>query len=265
MRLSQAHFTLLETCPRKFQHTYIEQMGVPLAPEQQERLSWGQQFHWIMQQREIGLPVELLVAEETQLRSWLTAFMEASATILPVGPVAPLFRQSEHLRTLEWAGHVLTVVYDLILLMPEQAQILDWKTYAKPQNSDGLRDHWQTRLYLFALAETSDYRPDQISLTYWFFETASGESPPALQSLKFRYDRTQHAQTQTQLTHLLTQLTTWLSDYEEQGKAFPQVPETLGRCERCPFALRCQRGAFLAESRLLPPLPTLVDIPEIPL
>ena len=41
MRLSQGQLNLLERCPRQFQHTYLEQLGSPINPEQQERQTWG--------------------------------------------------------------------------------------------------------------------------------------------------------------------------------------------------------------------------------
>jgi PD-(D/E)XK nuclease superfamily len=274
MRLSQGQLTLLETCPRKFQHTYIEQMGAPLDPEQQLRLSWGNRFHLVMQQAELGLPVAALVQEDAQLKRWFAAFSAAAAQI--GGDAPPIVRQSEQVRTLEWAGHLLTVVYDLVICTADHAEILDWKTYPKPQQPQALQRSWQTRLYPFVLAETSDYAPQDIAMRYWFFQVAadrpSGSAFPSLeqaqspepQSLKFSYDRTQHQKTQRDLTQLLTQLTDWLAAYEK-GTDFPQVPEAAGHCATCSFAVRCQRGR--GEDRAIGPvpLPALADIPEIPL
>jgi len=57
LRLSQGHLNLLETCPRKFQHTYLEQLNSPANPEHEERQTLGSRFHLLMQQREMGLPI----------------------------------------------------------------------------------------------------------------------------------------------------------------------------------------------------------------
>jgi PD-(D/E)XK nuclease superfamily len=262
MRLSQAQLTLLETCPRKFQHLYIEQLGSPLDAEQQLRLSLGQRFHLVMQQAEMGLPVAPLVQADANLAHWFTAFMSAAPQIW--GDAPAIVRQAEQVRTLAWAGHLLTVVYDLVILTVDRAQILDWKTYPQPPRPQTLQRSWQTRLYPFVLAETSDYAPEQITMIYWFFQAAGDQAAiPTPQSLKFSYDRTQHQVTDHDLTRLLTQLTSWLSAYEANGTAFPQVPVEAGHCASCNFAIRCQR---LGQETIEPvPLPTLADIPEVAL
>jgi hypothetical protein len=67
-------------------------------------------------------------------------------------------------------NYLLTVIYDLILLESDRAVIFDWKTYLKPIDADKLAKNWQTRLYLYVLAETSAYPPDSLSMTYWFVQ-----------------------------------------------------------------------------------------------
>ncbi|KAM3093269.1 PD-(D/E)XK nuclease family protein [Phormidesmis sp. 146-35] len=258
MRLSQGQLNLLETCPRKFQHTYLEQLGAPTTPDQQARLMLGSRFHSLMQQWEMGLPVEPFIREDEQLNQWFTAFVGAAPRILELE--APTFRQSEHQRTLEVEGHLLTVVYDLLVMSDSQAQILDWKTYPKPLKSRQLAENWQTRLYPFVLAETSHYDPGQISMTYWFFQSKSGEDADP-QSLKFSYSSTTHQQTQRDLTQLLQRLSGWIDRYE-QGESFPQVAEGSKQCADCSFATRCQRGDG-EESTVR--LPNFAEIQEIPL
>lgn len=261
MRLSQAQLNLLETCPRKFQHTYLEQLNSPISPEQQAGLTWGSQFHLLMQQRELGLPIEPILATDEQLRQWFMAFVSVVPELQP-DRVAAGFRQSEHQRSLEFSGHLLTVIYDLILLNTDQAEILDWKTYPKPTQSQSLAKNWQTRLYRFVLAETSDYLPEQIAMTYWFVQSRSptGEANP--QCLRFAYSQEQHEQTRRDLTQLFNHLDRWLAAYPRQE--FPQVPETSRECDRCHFALRCQRqqtdeASWFSGDRL----PTLAEIEEV--
>lgn len=268
MRLSQGQLNLLETCPRKFQHTYLEQLASPTTPDQQERLSLGSRFHQLMQQWELGLPVEPLIVEDEQLRQWFDAFVAAAPTILKLNAdrAAPevnslSFRQSEHQRTLIFEGHLLTVVYDLLILSQQQAQILDWKTYPKPQQSKRLAQNWQTRLYPFVLAETSDYSPENISMTYWFFQTQTGSSTDP-QSLKFAYSVHAHDRTRHDLTQQLQQLTHWLDRYQTTGESFPQVTLGSKACADCSFATRCRReGDTIASTSL----PSLSEIQEIPL
>lgn len=255
MRLSQGHLNLLELCPRKFQHTYLEQLGSPNSPDQQERLLAGSRFHSLMQQWEMNLPIEPFLQEDPQLRKWFHAFIAAAPQILQIHN--PMFRESEHLRLLEFQGHILTVVYDLLILTEQEAQILDWKTYPKPSKND-LAQSWQSRLYPFVLAETSDYAPEQISMTYWFFQ-AQGEA----QSLKLSYSAKQHEETRQVLNRSLNQLSEWLDRYETRGELFPQLPETASECLDCSFALRCQRSTqdAISPNAFL----NLAEIQEVPL
>ncbi|MGP1383033.1 MAG: PD-(D/E)XK nuclease family protein [Thainema sp.] len=243
--LSQGHLNLLEQCPRKFQHTYLDQLRTPPTPEQQQRMEWGQHFHLLMQQRELGLPLDVPAQTEPDLSQAMQALIAAAPDVFT--PTPDQFRQSEHRRTLEVQGYLLTVVYDLLLLEPSQAQILDWKTYPRPHNRDRLARDWQTRLYLYVLAETTDLEPEQISMTYWFTRTgqsggAHSSHQPAYkpQCDRFAYNHTWHEQTRQQLTTLLTRLTQWQQDYQ-QGIEFPQVSLENGSCDRCSHAIRCYR------------------------
>lgn len=244
MRLSQGQLNLLERCPRQFQHTYLDQLGSPTSPEQQERQTWGSRFHLLMQQRELGLPIESLVREDAQLQCWMTAFTGAAPEILTPDTNSQTFRESEHCRTLQVREYLLTVIYDLLIADDYKAQILDWKTYPKPQNRRWLEQNWQTLLYLYVLVETSDYLPEQISMTYWFVQS---EDKP--QSLKFTYNTTQHQKTGQKLNRLLSQLTEWLQRYQE-GEPFPQVAEGSKCCDYCQFAVRCERDAYGPDSVL---------------
>lgn len=292
IRLSQGLLTLLATCPRKFQHLYIEQMNSYTLPDEQLRLMAGSQFHALLQQWQLGLPVEPLAASDRQLEQWFTTFIAGVPDIL--GMAADTARLSEQPRTLEFEGYLLTVVYDLLVLGAERAQILDWKTYARPENLQRLRQHWQTRLYLFVLVETSQYAPEQVTMVYWFFpgahsrgeasrseasrdEASTQESINAGQRQRFEiaYNHQQHEQTRADLSRLLSRLTDWVTRYQ-MGELFPQVVLGAAECGQCTFAWRCDRGGRdaarsepeLVHGSLELPLSTLMDlekIDEIPL
>jgi hypothetical protein len=233
-RLSQGHINLLETCPRKFQHIYLEQLSSPLDPERQERAAWGSQFHQLMQQRELGLSVESLLAEDDPLRHSVKALVKAVPEILSAHAYGD--REAEHYRTLNFNGYLLTVIYDLLITNPKNAQIFDWKTYPLPQNASKIKTHWQTRLYLFVLAETADYRPESLSMTYWFVRL-----PERPRRLTLSYNRRQHERTREELSLLLSQFEQYLERYLEDGIQFPQVPEGKGECGSCHFNYRCHR------------------------
>ena len=260
--LSQGQLNVLSGCPRKFQHTYLDQLGALTTPEQQSRIVWGSRFHLLMQQRELGLPIDLLTAEDCQFQESLTGLVTAAPTIFEPGTQADaLFRQSEHRRTLEFRGYLLTVIYDLLILHPDEGLIFDWKTHPQPRDRRTLAEDWQTRLYLYVLAETTDLQPEQVSLTYWFVrhrDLQTGKLTP--QPLRFAYHRTLHEQTRQDLRLLTDRLTAWRLN----GAAFPQVEASKGLCPTCPFAIRCQRGIPPDIPAFNPSiLPNLADIQEI--
>ncbi|MEY3333388.1 MAG: hypothetical protein RLZZ176_1688 [Cyanobacteriota bacterium] len=60
LRLSQGHLNLLATCPRKFQHSYLEQLNTPPDPKHEKYQILGSRFHLLMQQREMGLAIAKL-------------------------------------------------------------------------------------------------------------------------------------------------------------------------------------------------------------
>jgi len=245
IQLSQGHLNLFSLCPRKFQHAYLEQLGSAVSLEQYAQQQWGTRFHQLMQQRELGLPIELLVQADVQLDRCLTAFLQAAPDILTLDPDRPAqrFRQSEHQRSLTANRYLLVVVYDLLIADRYNAQILDWKTYARPRNQRWLEDNWQTRLYPFVLAETSPYAPEQISMTYWFVQSQaeSCDRVPEPQCLRFPYHTAAHEKTRHDLNGLLSQLSNYLERYQDAKEPLPQIEESQGHCLTCPFARRCQR------------------------
>lgn len=257
LRLSQGNLNLLETCPRKFQHTYLEQLNSPLATEHEERQTLGSRFHLLMQQREMGLPIHSLLAADIQLQSWMSAFMDAAPEIILPGTDAEIFRESEHYRTLQVQDYLLTVIYDLLICDRQQAQILDWKTYPKPPDKRRLAQNWQTRLYMYVLAETSTYLPENISMTYWFIQSAGKP-----QNLKFTYSTSEHEKTAKKLQQLLNKLTNWLKLYR-QNQPFPQVTAGSKACEYCQFAMRCDRITTTEDTKNQHSLPTLANIQEV--
>ncbi|MEX0269870.1 PD-(D/E)XK nuclease family protein [Leptolyngbyaceae cyanobacterium UHCC 1019] len=265
IRLSQGHLNLLTVCPRKFQYTFLDQLSSPNSIEQQERQTQGAQFHLLLQQWQLGLPIAPLTQADPQLNQWFTAFEAASPEILTLpGNDSDPIQQAEHERTLELQGYLLTMRYDLLLSGDRHAKILDWKTYPRPQNAHYLADNWQTRLYLYGLVETSPYEPEQVSMAYWFFQADQESSTP--QSLSFSYDRTQHDRTHQDLTQLLQQLTEWLNHYAA-GESLPPNRE----CDRCHFFPHCFSSDFDQpdQSRAEPSnpltLPEILEIQEVPL
>jgi hypothetical protein len=267
IRLSQGQLNLLATCPRQFQHVYLDQLGSPSTVDQQEHQNWGTRFHLLMQQHELGLPIDRptteVLSENEQLQCCVQALLKAAPEIFEFHSREPNgFRQSEHRLTLEFQDYLLTVIYDLLILKNESAQILDWKTYPRPQNPQRLAQNWQTRLYRFVLAETSDYQPEQISMAYWFVQARSHDSNVIQpERIPFQYSAAEHETTRRDLQNLLNQLTQWLQDYQ-QGNLFPQIQTAIDRCDDCHFNVRCQRGKEYLNAQVDIAL-NLADVQEI--
>ncbi len=234
LRLSQRHLKILSTCPRQFEHIYFDRLTQPISPVQQVKTQLGSDFHLLMQQRELGLPIEPILARSPQLDGWIEAIVTTAPELFQTDPQT--WRESEHVRTLAIDDYLFTVIYDLLILQPDRAEIIDWKTYPLPRYKKDLDREWQTRLYLYVLAETSAYLPKQINFTYWFIQ-----STPRPKSVRISYTLSQHRQTHTELLELLSKLTNWLDDYHAKGEPFPQIDASTGSCQYCSFAPRCDR------------------------
>ncbi len=115
------------------------------------------------------------------------------------------------------------------------------------------------RLYLYVLAETSEYLPENISMTYWFVQS---EGKP--QNIKFIYNSAQHKQTANELNELLSDLTYWLERYQ-QKEQFPQLPRGNKACNYCQFATRCDRTQATEHQSDGHSLPNFASIEEVSL
>ncbi len=264
MKLSQQQLNTFSICPRRFQHIYLDQLLSPLSPEQEEKLAWGHRFHLLMQQRELGLPIDSLIAENSELSQNLSALLQAAPELFNHNSNEQTFREAEHQRTVDFQDHLLIGVYDLFITDAKTAQIIDWKTYPRPQKPDRLIKNWQTRIYLYLLVESSDYLPEQVSMTYWFVKGNQNSEP---QFFRLDYNEKQHQQTQQDLRQLITQLEDNLQRYY-QGEPFPQVNLSKGECKFCSFAPRCQRLQETDDQFWefnVNQLPNLAKIEEIPI
>ncbi|MEO0987810.1 MAG: PD-(D/E)XK nuclease family protein [Cyanobacteria bacterium J06639_14] len=256
LRLSQGQLALLEYCPRRFQHTILESLAVPSSPALLAGQQWGDRFHLLMQQREMELPIDPVLAQDTELQACLEQ-LQTQAPML-FDSTGELFRQSEHGRSLVFNGYWFTVVYDLLRQWRDRVEIIDWKTYLRPQKSIYLQQDWQTRLYLYVLVETMPYEANQVAMTYWFVRARNPTTQTLEpQQVRIPYSAAQHTQTRQDLKQLTDQLTHLLTIRDR----FPQLPFGSSKCDTCPFAIRCQRGdAQPADTIELPSLEAIEEV-----
>ena len=256
--ISQGHLNIWETCQRKYQYKYLEELSLPEADlSSQKKLLLGANFHLLMQQKELGLDVLTLASSDPKLQSWLAAFEHKPPEMIDGD------RNCEHRRTLEMAVEmpvaiplhdsqncdrnqayfVLTAIYDFLILGDRKAQILDWKTHQVAIASDKLKTNWQTRLYLYLLTKTTNYAPEQLSMTYWFANTA--------ESVIIPYSQAEYISTENQLKQILTEI--------NQAISYPKLPLHSSACDNCEFRDRCDRGDVLTS--FIPS--NIADIPEV--
>jgi hypothetical protein len=232
--LSQGHLTVFEQCPRRYQYQYVDRLHVPLNPELQLRSDWGSQFHLLMQQQALNLPIAPDFPPE------MARSAQALRAAIPEFADVPS-RDAEHRRVWsEVAPFLVVTVYDLLIAQRDRAQILDWKTYPKPPQTRKLEHSWQTLLYPFVLVETSAYVPEQVSMTYWFVQT--GREP---ESWRWEYDTLRHEQVQQRLRPLLTALDQCLQRYDAELTLFPAIAPEQDHpyCEACPFYEKCKQDS----------------------
>jgi CRISPR/Cas system-associated exonuclease Cas4 (RecB family) len=238
-RISQNQLKILTQCPRKYQYIYLDNFASPFTLAEQEKLAWGKKFHLLMQQRELGLPMDSILAENPEMQRCYQALIQTATDLFtPSQPKEDILREAEHSRVLSFDNSLFTVIYDLLIADQNNAKIIDWKSYPIPQNTQKLTRHWQTRLYLFVLVETSDYLPEEVSMTYWFVKPLGNQAP---QSLTIPYSQKQHEETKADLKQILHNLTQWLEDYHTQKKPLTQVDINKGICQSCQFVTLCQR------------------------
>ena len=209
-----------------------------------------------MQQREMGLPIDPVLAQDPELQTCLERLKTQAPNLFDV--TQEHFRQSEHERSLVFNGYWFTVVYDLLRQWSDRAEIIDWKTYLSPKTLTYLQRDWQTRLYLYVLVETTGLQPSQVTMTYWFVRARNPEtSALEPQQVRISYSEDNHTQTRHDLARLTNQLTHLLAT----NGLFPQRPIGDPKCDDCPFAIRCQRG--IAQTKDTADLSSLEAIEEV--
>lgn len=245
--VSQGVLQTLATCPRQFQYQYLQQFPQVEDPVFAERQRWGQHFHRLMQQLALGLPVQVVADADPELYACLERLLADQPWLrLPSTPDEQ--RQVETRLSLYFEDILLTGVYDLLVRLalpvpggqsPDQAAIHDWKTGVHQPTIRSLKQRWQTRLYLYLLAETSGLPPQSLSMTYWFVR----QSP--IQAVKIPYSRRAHQATAQELRRLLDQLQDLIAQPQQ---LMPPLAEDSPACRYCAFASRCH-------GRLASPLP----------
>ena len=248
IQLSQSHLRLLTLCPRKYQYNFLDQFFIPTTKSQtyvQEEL--GKRFHLVMQQHWMDLDIEPILKDSPEIQQRFEAFKQHPPNLIAEKNSKDAQHLTEHRRRIKFEDYLLVGIFDLLILTPDSGQIVDWKSYIKPRNTKPIQKSWQTKLYPFLLAETSQLSPEQISMTYWFAQT---HEPNDSHTITFNYSTAQHQKIKQTLHKQLKKLTGWMQAYQQSDKTnrkdFPQVKESAGICDPaqnpCLYRYRCQRS-----------------------
>ncbi|WP_066117090.1 PD-(D/E)XK nuclease family protein [Geminocystis sp. NIES-3709] len=221
--LSQTHLNILETCPPLFQKSYLQQLQSLPNLTREESKEWGNLFHLKMQQYYGGLSLDQILTNDQNLNESLKGLIFAVQDLAESSDI--ISKKAEYQVNYTLRNYFFTAIYDLIILYPNKALIFDWKTYLKPQNEKTLVNHWQTKLYLYILAENFNYKPEQISFTYWFVKL-----PNKTQKLVINYNQSKHDRTKQDLNNILDKLESLTYQYIENKINFPHH----SKCQSCP-------------------------------
>ena len=229
--LTRGRLETFLACQRRFQLRYLAQLPWPESPPQADLAQAarrGQQFHQLLAQHFLG--VTPATGQDDELARWWQTFQTNGPT-LPAGTYLP-----ELTLTIPWRSQRLTGRFDLIIRTPDHLYLYDWKTEHRPRPAHILRQDWQTRLYLLLAVNGSQalgagpYRPEQISLTYWFANAPD-------KTVTFNYDADEHQRQAAALTILVQQLETQLA---QADSSWP-LTSNLALCPRCAYQLYCGR------------------------
>ncbi len=225
-------------CPRRFQLRYLDRMAWPAVQsepilEQERRMQLGERFHQLVQQHQLGLPVEVLEAaasSDPDLLGWWQAYLHNLPADLPQ------LRKVEYTLSAPFDGLRLLAKYDLLAIQPgERVQILDWKTGRRRPSVARLRERVQTRLYTFLLVLAgahlnggTAWRPEQVELTYWF--TAEPENP-----MRFPYSAASYEE-DSKLLH------GWIDAILRSADHPMLMTSDEHQCLLCNYRSFCERG-----------------------
>ncbi|OKH19540.1 PD-(D/E)XK nuclease family protein [[Limnothrix rosea] IAM M-220] len=236
--VSQAHLQRFQDCPPSFQKAYLDQLATPLNPVQQQKQEWGIRFHLAMQQLHAGFALEH-VTHDPKLRISLQSLLAKIPHFHTQSD--DCHSAAEYRQTWAKQDFLLTIICDWIVFGSQTLEIHDWKTYRQPKRPEKLQNHWQTKLYLYLMATTTAYQPEQLSMTYWFIE--AGGKP---EFLTFNYSQAWHKKISQELDQLLEDLTASLENYFEQNQPFQHSDGA-----NCFYCLSQQKNGRSPKSSLL--------------
>jgi CRISPR/Cas system-associated exonuclease Cas4 (RecB family) len=235
---SQASLQDFVDCRRRFQYRYILGVRWPALPAEppqsvDQLLKLGNEFHRLVHQHQLGIPVERLsaIAENNpELRVWWKNYLDQGLSDLP-DPRFPEVRLQG-----SFAGRSVVATFDLLAIEAgQQAIIVDWKTSRHRPTPEHMHRRLQSKVYPALLVQSGagfndglEIRPEMIRMRFWFPEH------PA-RPIEFRYDQVHFEEDVELLERLIREVE------ETPEKAFIKT-EQIERCRYCVYRSLCDRG-----------------------
>jgi hypothetical protein len=184
----------------------------------------GEQFHLVMQQSLMGLPIAELLDSNKTLAQWFSQLKSLAPEIWTEEPNT--WKAFNYCCECTFENVVIQSNFDLIIYRYEQAEIVNWTARPMP-NLETIALDWKTQLDLFLIAQTDSYLPEQIRLTYWFLNEISDPIKVSLHynSSCYRAFKSRLAQTISKLFQATKAIDTNLNDSTLQflqGKISPK-------------------------------------------
>jgi len=228
-------------CRRRFYLRYVLRLSWPAnvtepEAERERFLRLGNIFHRMIQQHNLGIPVEILGEGLTDdLQRWWENYLRYPTADLPG------MRRAEVLVSAPLADYRLEAKYDLLTIDPgNHALIVDWKTSRRRPSPKYLVDRLQSKVYPYLLVRTAQdvgfqgpILPGQIEMMYWFADYPQ-------EPHRFSYSKAQYDADEETLMTLVDEI----RRLEEQD--FKRTTEA-ARCTYCPYRSLCGRGIGAGE------------------
>lgn len=235
---SQHSLNTYARCKRRFYLKYVAQQPWPVPEgddlaEYEAHLARGRIFHQWVARALLGMDMEpmAVASDDVQLRAWWRAFGRFDLATLPQS-----LREVELALVVPLGDYRLYARYDLLALDPQgSAVIVDWKTLESVPPYHVLRDRWQTRVYLHALAAAGQVvsggapvDPARMEMFYWFADHEQSVTIPFSQA-----EQQRNARALLALVEEIAALT---------AEGFT-LTDDLRQCARCNFRTLCGRAA----------------------
>jgi RecB family exonuclease len=235
---SQSSLQDYADCPWRFRLRYIDRLVWPAvesepALENERRQVEGQLFHRLVQQHQIGLPVDTLtrLANTPELSRWWWNYLKALEKTGLRDNENPCTELS---LSAPIGDHRLIAKYDLVAhTATGKIVIYDWKTYRKRPRDEWMASRLQRKVYQAMLvlsgARLNDNKPippEQVEMIYWYPEFPT---EPAC----FPYTAQKYELDLVGLTGLIQEIA--------NRQDFPLTDDER-KCTYCHYRSYCERG-----------------------